>query len=161
MANACAAQGYRQCKTLLKEMSQFAELNKRAETLRARDLKRLIALDRKISDGKGSTLAKNAAIRAGNMLYQCATSAKATGNWGRAAECANQALAMDPRNAGAQAIAAEAQSHAKEEYMLGYAAKDNNPDAAIAKFREVMSMTPPSNEYHQKAQNWLEKLQRQ
>lgn len=161
LANACSAKGFARCKTLLKQMTQFAALNKQAESLRAKDLKRLISLDREISGGKGSTLAKNASIRAANMLYQCATSAKATGNWGRAADCANQAVSLDPRNAGAQAIAAEAQGHAKDEYMLGYAAKDTSPDEAIAKFREVVSMTPPSNEYHQKAQNWLDKLQRQ
>ena len=161
LANECSAKGFGRCRTLLKQMNQFAGLNKQAETLRAKDLKRLIALDRQISGGRGSTLAKNASIRAANMLYQCASSAKATGNWGRAADCANQAVSMDPRNAGAQAIAAEAQGHAKDEYMLGYAAKDTNPDEAIAKFREVISMTPADNTYHQKAQNWLEKLQRQ
>jgi pSer/pThr/pTyr-binding forkhead associated (FHA) protein/outer membrane protein assembly factor BamD (BamD/ComL family) len=160
MANACSAKGFSRCKTLLRQMGEFAKLNKRAESLKTRDLKRLITLDREISEGKGSTLAKSAAVRAGNILYQCATSAKATGNWGRAADCANQAIAMDPRNSGAQAIAAEAQSHAKDVYMIGYAAKDTNPDEAISRFREVLSMTPPSNEYHQKAQNWLEKLQR-
>lgn len=161
LANACSAKGFGRCKTLLKDMDEFADLNKQAENLKAKDLKRLLALDREISEGRGSTLAKNASIRAANLLYQCAATAKATGNWGRASECANQAIAINPHNAGAQAIVAEAQSHAKDEYMLGYAAKDTNPDEAIAKFREVMSMTPPGNEYHQKAQNWLEKLQRQ
>jgi tetratricopeptide (TPR) repeat protein len=49
---------------------------------------------------------------------------------------------------------------AKELYLLCYALKDTDPEQSKRKFRQVMAMTLPDDELHQKAKAWLDKLKR-
>jgi hypothetical protein len=54
----------------------------------------------------------------------------------------------------------ELRQKAKDLYLQAYAQKDSNPEDGIPKVREVIAMTPSDDETHQKAQNWLDKIQR-
>jgi tetratricopeptide (TPR) repeat protein len=159
MANACAAKAP-QCKTLMGQLSDFGNLYKRMEELDAKGLSRLMDLDKKITNGRSSKLIGGAGKRAGNIFYKMASSAKVSGQWGRAMEYAQRALQADPSNTGASNIANEMQAKAKDLYMSAYAMKDTDPEDALPKFREVMSMTSPEDETHQKAKTWVEKLKR-
>jgi pSer/pThr/pTyr-binding forkhead associated (FHA) protein/tetratricopeptide (TPR) repeat protein len=161
LANACSAKGFGRCKTLLKQLTEFADLNKHPEDLHPKDLKRLLQLDRDISEGKGSKLARGAGVRAASMLYQQASAAKVAGQYGKAATALGQALQIDPHNAAAQNMLHEIKSKAHDVYLLGYSLKDQNPDEAISKFRDVIQMTPPEDEDHQKAQHWIDTLSKQ
>ncbi|MBM7115613.1 FHA domain-containing protein [Archangium primigenium] len=159
MANACAAKAP-QCKALMTSLTDFGNLYKKVEELDVKGLSRLMDLDKKITNGRGSKLIGNAGKRAANLFYKMASSAKVAGQWGRAMENAQRALQADPSHVGATAIVTEMRGKAKDVYWSAYAIKDSTPEDALPKFRDVVNMTPPDDELHQKAKVWVEKLQR-
>ncbi|HEX8538719.1 MAG TPA: FHA domain-containing protein, partial [Cystobacter sp.] len=159
MANDCAAKAP-QCKTLMGQLSEFGNLHKKMEDLDDRGLTRLLDLDRKITNGRSSKLVAGAGKRAANNYYKSASTAKVSGQWGRAMDYAQRALQADPSHTGAANIVNEMRQKAKDVYMSAYAMKDTEPEEALPKFREVMSMTSPDDETHQKAKGWVEKLKR-
>jgi tetratricopeptide (TPR) repeat protein len=159
LANACVGKANR-CKQLLDQMTEFGNLYKRVEDLDAKGLTRLLALDRDITDGRGSKMARSAGTRAANIFYKNATAAKAAGQFGRAVENAKRALQSDPTHAGAKNIMEELRGRAKDVYLLAYSIKDTQPEEALVKFKDVFAMTTPDDEYHDKAKIWIEKLSR-
>ncbi|HEX8701004.1 MAG TPA: FHA domain-containing protein, partial [Myxococcaceae bacterium] len=160
LANACITKSNK-CKTGLKDMTEFGNLYKKLEDLDAKGLARLLSLDKEITGARGpSKMARNAGTRAGNIFYKSASAARAAGQWARAVEYSRRTLQADPGHAGAQNIINDLKTKAKEIYLQAYALKDANPEDAIPKFREVIAMTPSDDETHEKAKNWLEKLQR-
>ncbi|MFN0064006.1 MAG: FHA domain-containing protein [Myxococcaceae bacterium] len=148
------------CRTLLKQLQDFEALHQRVDTLNASELRRLLALDRTITGGAGSTLARTARTRAANAFYKEASAEKASSNWSRAIELSLQALDAEPGHAGAKRMLDEIRGKAKDVYMQAYAVKDNDLESALQKFRDVTLMTPESDEWHQKAKGWLQKLSR-
>ncbi|MCP3145297.1 FHA domain-containing protein [Pyxidicoccus xibeiensis] len=159
MLNACMARTP-QCKKLLGQITEFGNLYKRLEDLDAKGLSKLLALDKDITDGRPSKMARNAGTRAATIFYKGATAAKAAGQWSRAMEYSRRALQADPGHAGATNIISELKTKAKDLYLLAYSLKDGSPEDALPKFKDVVAMTPPDDEYHQKAQTWVEKLSR-
>jgi tetratricopeptide (TPR) repeat protein len=157
IANACAARSP-QCRALLGQMTDFGGLYRTLEELDARGLARLLDLDKKITNGRGSKLSRNAGTRAANIFFKSASSAKVSGQYGRAMEDAQRALQADPSHAGASNMVSELRQKAKELYLQAYALKDTDPEEAVPRFREVMAMTSPDDETHQKAKSWVEKL---
>ncbi|MFY2557726.1 FHA domain-containing protein [Corallococcus terminator] len=157
--NACMSKNP-QCKKLLAQMSEFSTLYKRLEDLDAKGLQKLLALDKDITDGRASKMARNAGTRAATIFYKSASSAKASGQWARAMEFARRTLQADPGHAGASNIISEMKTKARELYLLAYSMKDGNPEDALPKFKDVVAMTPPDDEYHDKAKSWVEKLSR-
>ncbi|MFP2913371.1 FHA domain-containing protein, partial [Pyxidicoccus sp. 3LFB2] len=157
--NACSGKTA-QCKKLLAQINEFNTLYKRLEDLDAKSLTKLLALDKDITDGRPSKMARNAGTRAATIFYKGASSAKAAGQWGRAMEYARRALQADPGHAGATNIISEMKTKAKDLYLSAYSIKDSAPDEALPKFKDVVAMTPAEDEYHQKAQTWVEKLSR-
>ncbi len=159
LANACVSKP--KCKEMLKDMTEFGNLYKKLEDLDAKGLARLLTLDKQISGSRGpSKMARNAGTRAANIFYKSASAARAAGQWSRAVEYARRTLQADPGHAGASNILTELRQKAKDLYLQAYALKDSNPEDAAPKFREVIAMTPPDDETHQKAQTWLDKIQR-
>lgn len=157
-ANRCAGKASR-CKQLLGEMTDFQTLYKKMEDLDAKGLQRLLELDKKITEGRGpSQMARNAGTRASNIFYKSAAAAKAAGQNGRALEYAMKALSADPGHSGAQAIVNDLKQKAKDLYLLAYSIKDTNIEDAVSKFKEVLAMTPPDDETHQKAKRRIEEL---
>ncbi len=160
LANDCITKSNK-CKGGLKDMTEFGNLYKKLEDLDAKGLARLLALDKDITGSRGpSKMAKNAGTRAANIFYKSASAARAAGQWARAVDFARKTLQADPSHPGASNILAELRTKAKDVFLQAYAMKDSNPEDAIPKFREVMLMTPAGDETHEKAKNWLEKLQR-
>ncbi|EAU65586.1 FHA domain protein [Stigmatella aurantiaca DW4/3-1] len=158
LVNACVSKSPK-CKSILKDMTEFGSLYKRLEDLDAKGLSRLLALDKDITEGRGpSTMARNAGTRAANIFYKSASSAKTSGQWARAVEYARRTLQADPGHVGASNLLNDLRTKAKDIYMQAYALKDANPEDAIPKFKEVISMTPSDDETHGKAKTWLEKI---
>jgi len=157
--NACMARTP-QCKKLLAQMTEFGTLYKRLEDLDAKGLSKLLQLDKEITDGRTSKMARNAGTRAATIFYKGATAAKAAGQWARAMEYSRRALQADPGHAGATNIISELKAKAKDLYLLAYSLKDGSPEEALPKFKDVVAMTPPEDEYHDKAKTWVEKLSR-
>ncbi|HYH98570.1 FHA domain-containing protein [Hyalangium sp.] len=159
LANACVSKP--KCKEMLKDMTEFGNLYKKLEDLDAKGLARLLSLDKQITGSRGpSKMARNAGTRAANIFYKSASAARAAGQWARAVEYARRTVQADPGHAGASNILTELRQKAKDLYLQAYALKDGNPEDAAPKFREVIAMTPPDDETHQKAQTWLDKIQR-
>ena len=160
IVNACAGKKP-QCKTLMGQMTDFGNLYKKLEDLDAKGLGRLMDLDKKITNGRGSSkMARNAGTRASNIFFRSASAAKASGQYGRAMENAQRALQADPSHVGANNIANELRQKAKEIYLQAYTIRESDPQDALPKFREAMSMTTPDDETYTKAKSWIEKLER-
>ncbi|NPD26165.1 FHA domain-containing protein [Corallococcus sp. AB004] len=157
--NACAGKTS-QCKQVMGQVTEFGNLYKKLEDLDAKGLTRLLALDKDITDGRGSKMGRNAGTRAGTIYYKSAAGAKAAGQWSRAMEFARRALQADPNHTGAANIVNDLKGKAKDLYMQAYSIKDSSPEDALPKFRDVVAMTPPDDELHGKAQGWVEKLSR-
>ena len=68
------------------------------------------------------------------------------------------AVENDPGNDAAQALLRHIQERCKEIYLRGYAAKDQDADAARRAFELVLQTLPDSDETAQKARRWLDKL---
>lgn len=159
LANACVNKSNK-CKGGLKDLTDFGNLYKKLEDLDAKGLARLLSLDKEITGSRGpSKMAKNAGTRAANIFYKSAAAAKAAGQWSRAVEYAKRTLQADPGHPGASNILSDLRSRAKDIYLQAYTLKAANPEDAIPKFKEVIAMTPPDDENHQKAKNWLRQLQ--
>ncbi len=60
----------------------------------------------------------------------------------------------------AHELVTDLREKAKELFLFGYSLKEADPRQAEGKFRRVMALTLPKDELHQKAKNWLDKLQR-
>ncbi|HET9452321.1 MAG TPA: FHA domain-containing protein [Aggregicoccus sp.] len=159
LASACVPRAAR-CRQLLGQLSEFGGLYRRLEELDAKGLSRLLALDREITEGRTSRLARAAGTRAASLFYRSASSASASGQWGKAGEYARRALQADPGHTGATNLLSELRIRAKDLYLSAYSLKDTSPDEALPRFREVLQMTPASDETHEKAKGWVEKLSR-
>ncbi|AGC46385.1 FHA domain-containing protein [Myxococcus stipitatus DSM 14675] len=157
--NACMSKTP-QCKKLLAQITEFGGLYKRIEDLDAKGLSKLLALDKDITEGRTSKMARNAGTRAATIFYKSASGAKAAGQWARAMEYSRRALQAEPGHAGASNIISELKTKAKDLYLQAYSLKDGSPEDALPKFKDVVAMTPPDDEYHDKAKTWVEKLSR-
>jgi hypothetical protein len=159
LSEECGSKGFSQCRTLNKQISQFSDDLKKVEKMTPKELGELLDLDEKITGGPRSKSAKGAAVKLANFHYKNASQAKAAGDYARAMDLAVKALAADPSHAAAQALKTDMRSKSKDVYQQGYTMKDSDPDEARRLFNEVVKMTSPDDEFHQKAKNWLRKLQ--
>jgi tetratricopeptide (TPR) repeat protein len=160
LAQACANK-HAPCRQLEDQIKEFEAKSKKLESLNENELIGLYALDKKIAGGESSDLSKQIRTQLVSRLFVKASQAKTTGNWSRAIELARKVLEADPGHVGAQALVNEARSQAKDVYLRGYQLKDTQPDEAIRLFKDVMNMTPPDDEYHQKAKTRVAELQKQ
>lgn len=160
LAQACANK-HAPCRQLESQINEFEAKSKKLESLNENELIALYALDKKIAGGESSDLSKQIRTQLVSKLFVKASQAKTTGNWSRAIELARKVLEADPGHVGAQSLVNEARTQAKDVYLRGYQLKDTNPDEAIRLFKDVMNMTPPDDEYHQKAKTRVTELQKQ
>ncbi|MEW5743436.1 MAG: FHA domain-containing protein [Myxococcota bacterium] len=160
LAQACANK-HAPCRQLESQIKEFDAKSKKLESLNENELISLYALDKKIAGGESSDLSKQIRTQLVSKLFVKASQAKTTGNWSRAIELARKVLEADPGHVGAQSLVNEARTQAKDVYLRGYQLKETNPDEAIRLFKDVMNMTPPDDEYHQKAKTRVLELQKQ
>ncbi len=160
LANVCAAKRAPQCVQLVAWISSFSEQYKRVESLTGKELGDLVDLDGRITGGGESKNIKPVKTKLAGLYYKSATSAKAAGEWARAADLANKVLKVDPGHAGAQGIVTELRSKAKDLYLQAYSLKETSPDEAVKLFKDVLAMTARDDETHRKAEGWVDKLQR-
>jgi hypothetical protein len=158
MAQSCAAKSP-QCKGLQDQIKDFMDRFKKLESLSPGELVQLLAMDKKICGSGSSPMAKTIGVRISGNFLRKASSCKAKGDWACAATNAKTVLDADPGNIEAQSIASEAKNHAKDLYMRAYSVKETDPDEAAKLFKQVLDMTPPDDEYHQKAKQRLSKGQ--
>jgi tetratricopeptide (TPR) repeat protein len=160
LAQACANK-HAQCRALESSIKEFEAKSKRLEELNENDLIALYELDKKIAGGSSSELSRPLRTQLVSKLFVKASQAKTTGNWSRAIEYARRVLQADPGHVGAQSLVNEARNQAREVYLRGYQLKESSPDEAIRLFKDVMNMTPPDDDNHQKAKSRIAELQKQ
>lgn len=158
LAEDCAPKVPR-CKSGLKDLKEFTRLLEKMEDLDPDQLTRLVVLDRQITGAPVPCRAtEKVRARQAHILYKNASSARATGAWPRSMEFARRTLQADPSHRGASSILDELMLKSRDIYLRAYALKDTSPEEALPLFRDVMAMTPPEDELHQKARIWAEKL---
>src|SRR5262249_38276162 len=131
---------------------------RRPDTLDPTGPERLRGLDMRAAGGHASSRGGPAVARAAALYYNEAVQAKSAAQWARAMELAAKALTLAPDHRGARALVGELKARAKELFVFAYSLKDTVPEDAVMKFKEVLAMTPPDDEFHRKAQTWIEKL---
>ena len=158
-ANACA-EAEANCRTLVTQLTEFQELNKKVESLEVKDLEKLHQLDQAIC--QGSAAGQPARTRLATQYYRMASSAKQTGQWGRAWEYAAKVLELDRGHSGAQNLANEAKTKANNIFMLGYeSASRGENDEALKRFKECTEMSLSSDELHGKCKRRMDQLSAQ
>lgn len=160
LANRCASAGTRRCQRLLKRMREVQQLSRAIDRLDVPRLERLLALDREMGGEKGTPVAAPAMARTADLYYKRAAAANAAGQWARAMEFAGKTLATQPGHPEAAAMVSEMKARAREQFLLAYSLKDNAPEEALRRLREVLAMTPAGDPTHLKAAGWIEKLSR-
>lgn len=160
LAQACANK-FGQCRNLESQIKEFETKSKRVEELNENDLIAMYELDKKIAGGSSSELSRPLRTQLVSKLFVKASQAKTTGNWSRAIEYARKVLQADPGHVGAAALVNEARSQARDVYLRGYQLKESSPDEAVKLFKDVMNMTPPDDETHQKAKSRIQEIQKQ
>ena len=160
VAEECAVKASEPCRRLLGQLREIAALLGRAEQLDLNGLERLLELDMRAAGGHASSLVVPAVARAGALYYKEAVQAKDAAQWARAMELAAKALTLAPDHLGARSLVGELKARAKELFVFAYSLKDTAPEDSMVKFKEVLARTPPDDEFHRKAQTWIEKLSR-
>jgi tetratricopeptide (TPR) repeat protein len=160
LAEACASEVPR-CKSGLKDLKEFSRLLKKMEDLDFDQLTRMVELDRQITGAPSPCRAtEKVRVRQASILYKNAAAARARGAWARAMEFALRTLQADPGHRGAAIIREEMRSKAREVFLRAYELATTDLEESLRLFRQVMAMTPPDDEFHQKAKNLIEKLHR-
>ncbi|MBL8916329.1 MAG: FHA domain-containing protein, partial [Archangium sp.] len=159
LAQACANK-FAQCRNLESQIKEFETKSKRVEELNENDLIAMYELDKKIAGGSSSELSRPLRTQLVSKLFVKASQAKTTGNWSRAIEYARKVLQADPGHVGAAALVNEARGQARDVYLRGYQLKESSPDEAVKLFKDVMNMTPPDDETHQKAKSRIQEIQK-
>lgn len=161
LAQECSSRE-RACQSGREEMEEFIALSKKLEALDAEGMSRLLALDKAITGEQGpSTFVQRASPLVAEVFYRSARKAKAARQWARAVEHSRRVLEVVPGHTGAQGIISELRRKALrlyESHFTGYRQKDISPDDALPIYREIMALTVPEDELHQKARSWVEKL---
>ena len=156
LANACA-EAEANCRTLVAQVTEFQELNKKVEQLEVKGLEKLMQLDQAICGGGAA--GQPARTRLATGYYRMAASANQTAQWGRAWEYAAKVLELDRGHAGAQTIANEVKTRANNIFMLGYeSASRGENDEALKRFKECTEMSLASDELHAKCKRRMEQL---
>ena len=150
------------CQSGRKDMEEFLELSKKLKALDTEGMSRLLALDKAITGGRGpSRFVQSAGPRVAEVFYRSARRAKNARQWARAVEHSRRALEAVHGHTGAMGIINELRRkalHLYETQLTGYRRKDYNPEDAVPIYREIMALTDPEDELHQKAQGWVDKL---
>lgn len=160
LAQACATKTP-QCRALEGQMRDYQTKSKNLENMTSPELRLLYQLDKRISGGTSSDLAKQLRVRLATVSFREASNAKTVRDWVTAHEKAKLVLEVDPGHPGATQLISEARQQAHEIYLRGYQLRETSPDEAVRLFKEVLAMTPADDIDHQKAQSRLEELQRQ
>ena len=147
----------RQVDTSYKDGLAKISAKKQAEAIRALD--QAEKADRALAQGKESRLGHEVRRALGNLHYQLGIASVETDDGlPQAALQLRAAVSADPANDLAQQELAQVIARAKELYLRGYVAKDNDAETARHAFKLVTETLPATDETAQKARRWLDKI---
>ena len=146
----------RQFDTTYKDGLAKQKAGRLAEAVRA--LETASAADRTIASGQEGRLGREVRKTLAGLHVQLAAALTGDETLPQQAAHLRAAVQNDPGNEGAQSQLRQINDHAKEIYLRGYVAKDEDAQAARAAFKLVIDTLPSSDETAQKAKRWLDKL---
>jgi tetratricopeptide (TPR) repeat protein len=111
-------------------------------------------VDKDIAQGEGKVRERLNNLYA-DGLYLKGVSAMAEGDYVEAYRLLKAATKQKPGHKLAENRLYDLNRKAEEIYYQAYVLKDTNKVEARKIFKRLTDMTPPSNQYHQKAQEWL------
>jgi hypothetical protein len=114
--------------------------------------------DRGIALGRKGSLERNVAQALAARHLLIAQGLPGDDDLPLAAAHLRAAVESDPSSGGAQALLRQVSDRAREIYVEGYVARDQDPEQARRAFRVVANVLPAADETAQKARRWLEKL---
>ena len=124
-----------------------------------RSLEQAMSADCSIGGGKDGRLGREVKKALSALHYQLgAAQAGSDDTLPQAAAHLRAAVQDDPANDAAQSQLRQIGDRAKEIYLRGYVAKDEDAEAARKAFKLVIETLPASDETAQKAKRWLDKL---
>ena len=147
-AASCAAKD-KDCKALKDQIERIIDRKSKIDSMTATELESFVDADRRIASSI-TPLARPAAVKLANALFQSASSAKAAANWAKAVELAMKSLSFDPHNVGAQNIVSEGKGQVQFAFQACYQKRGENKEEALACFREFLRWCPKSSEYFEK-----------
>ena len=100
---------------------------------------------------------KNFDDRVPDMLMK-ASMARGRGDYAKAKGLLLQILRVDPQNEAARRMLGEMRDQSRDLYLRAYQLEDAAPEEAIKLFREVLLLTAPDDETHQKAKSRIAEL---
>ena len=122
---------------------------------------RTLHLDRKLARGKRSFVAREIGRIMAREYVGRGQSAYDQEDYESASKYWRKALAVDPGNPEAKAGLAKLKRMAQKLYQEGYILEPVNLPAAMAKWRQVLNIVPPSDPYYRKASAKLKKYEGQ
>jgi tetratricopeptide (TPR) repeat protein len=112
-------------------------------------------IDKRISGGEGKIRDKLINMHA-TGLYLKGVAAFGSGDFVEAYRLLEQATRVKPGHVLAESRLRDIAKKAEQIYFEGYVLKDSNKAETRKKFKQLIAITPPSNQYHKKASDWLE-----
>jgi len=124
-----------------------------------RSLETAAAADKAITGGQEGRLGREVRKALSALHFQLAEALpQADETLPQQAQHLRAAVQNDPANDAAQAQLRQLADRAKEIYLRGYVAKDEDLESARKAFKLVIETLPASDETAQKAKRWLDKL---
>jgi pSer/pThr/pTyr-binding forkhead associated (FHA) protein len=115
----------------------------------------VLAIDREIAGNSESAYSRRIAGHMADHFYTQAQQAFAAQNWAAARNNAVKAVKASPDHAGGRSLIRKLNGQAKKIYEEGYILEDLNPSKAVERWRLVLKVASPDNEYYHKAHEKL------
>jgi pSer/pThr/pTyr-binding forkhead associated (FHA) protein len=117
----------------------------------------VLALDREIAGSSESAYSRRIAAYMATHFYTQAQQAFAAQEWAAARNYTVKTLKARPGHTGGRSLIRKLNNQAKKLYEEGYILEDLNPTKAAERWRQVLKVASPDNEYYRKAREKLAK----
>jgi pSer/pThr/pTyr-binding forkhead associated (FHA) protein/Tfp pilus assembly protein PilF len=117
---------------------------------------RMLSLDQRLSAGKKSFYAAKTIPRVVDILLDKGEKSFFSAKYQEASSFWQRAIKLDPSSKGVKEGMAKLSLHAQELYREAYVLERVNLEEAIKKWKMVLEIVPPTDEYYQKSQEKLE-----
>jgi ABC transport system ATP-binding/permease protein len=117
----------------------------------------VLAIDSTIAGNSESAYSRRIAATMADYFYAEAREAYRTENWAVARSNALKTIKAKPNHQAARLLLSDLNKRAKKLYEEGYILEDLNPEKATERWRQVLQVGSPDNEYYRKAREKLAK----
>ncbi len=117
----------------------------------------VLAIDSEIAGKAESAYSRRIAAHMADHFYAVARNAYNDQNWAVARSNAVKSVRAKPDHTGGRSLLRDLNNRAKKLYEEGYILEDLNPTEAAERWRQVLQVGSPDNEYYRKAREKLAK----